>query len=320
MKSRFLYLILIIYYFISGCSNKSSDFIELSGIIESTDININSKVSGEIKNIYFNEGDKVNINDTLALIDQETYILQKKQSEALLSLNEAQYNLMINGYRIEDIKQAEENMKSLKTNLDLAEYDKINMEKLYNLGSISEKQWKDVLTRYLSIKSQFSAAEENYLKLKRGSRKEDILAAKAKVDQAKAQLELIDKQLRDTYIISPISGIITNKVFEKGEMVQFGSTLFTISQLDKVYLMVYINESDLGKIKYGQKADIFVDSYPDKAFQGKIIYISSKAEFTPKNIQTKEDRIEQVFGIKIEIDNKDYVLKPGMPADAKIIL
>jgi len=103
-------------------------------------------------------------------------------------------------------------------------------------------------------------------------------------------------------------------------MVQFGSTLFTISQLDKVYLKVYINESDLGKVKYGQKADIFIDSYPDKAFQGKVIYISSKAEFTPKNIQTKEDRIKQVFSIKIEIDNKDYVLKPGMPADAKIIL
>jgi len=320
MKFRLIYLIIFINYFISGCSNKSANTIELSGIIESTDINITSKVNGEIKNIFFDEGDKVNTNDTLALIDQETYILQKKQSEALLSLNEAQYNLIINGYRIEDIKQAEENLKSLKSNLDLAEYDKVNMEKLYNLGSISEKQWKDVLTRYLSIKSQYSAAEENYLKLKRGSRKEEILSAKAKVDQAKAQLELIDKQLRDTYIISPAPGIITNKIFEKGETVQFGSTLFTITQLDKVYLMVYINESDLGKVKYGQKAEVFVDSYPDKAFEGRIIYISSKAEFTPKNIQTKEDRIKQVFGIKIEIDNKDYVLKPGMPADAKIIL
>jgi HlyD family secretion protein len=156
--------------------------------------------------------------------------------------------------------------------------------------------------------------------MKRGNRTEDIAAAKARLDQSKAQLETIQKQLRDSYIISPADGIITHKVFELGELVNPGSTVFTISQLDKVHLMVYVSEQNLGKVKYGQTAEIIVDSHPDKTFIGKVTYISSVAEFTPKNIQTKEDRLKQVFGVKLEIDNKEQILKPGMPADAKIII
>lgn len=320
MKIKFSYIIILILLFFLGCTTKNKNTIELSGVIEAIDININSKVNGEIKHIFVDEGSNIKHNDTLCIIDQETYLIQKKQAEANLAMSIAQYELVINGFRKEDIRQAEENMKSLKTNFELAEYDKNNMESLYKSGSISDKQWKDVLTRYYSTKSLYKAAEENFLKMKKGSRQEDISLAKAKVDQAKSQVELIDKQLRDTYITSPTNGIITHKVFEKGETVSIGSTLFTITQLDKVFLMIYVNEQDLGKVKYGQKVEVVIDSYPDKVFEGKITYISSKAEFTPKNIQTKEDRIKQVFGVKVEIENKDLILKPGMPADAKVIL
>jgi HlyD family secretion protein len=321
MKIKLTSFSIIVMLFMYGCGNSNNEqSIELSGIIESTDVNITAKVSGEIRKVNYDEGSVVKTNDTLVELDRETVLLQQRQLQAGVALSEAQYQLSVNGFRNEDIHSAEETMKQAKSNFDLADYDKHNMESLYKSGSISEKQWKDILTRFNTSKAQYKSSEEMYNKMKRGNRAEDISAAKARLEQSKAQLELVEKQLRDSYIISPVNGTITHKVFELGELVNVGSTVYTITQLDKVYLMVYVSEQNLGKVKYGQTSEIKIDSYPDRTFTGKVTYISSIAEFTPKNIQTKEDRLKQVFGVKLEIDNKENILKPGMPADAKILI
>ena len=321
MKIKLLLLGIILLLVMYGCGNSNNETsIELSGIIESTDVNITAKVSGELRKVNYDEGALIRTNDTIAEIDRENLLIQKKQLMAGAELGEAQYQMALNGFRSEDIHSSEENMKQAKSNLDLAEYDKNNMESLYKSGSISEKQWKDISTRYAASKAQYKSSEEMFNKMKRGNRSEDISAAKARSDQSKAQLEMVEKQLRDSYIVSPVNGTITHKVFELGEFVNMGSTIYTVTQLDKVYLMVYVSEKNLGKVKYGQTAEIKVDSHPDKIITGKVTYISSVAEFTPKNIQTKEDRLKQVFGVKLEIENKENILKPGMPADAKIII
>lgn len=321
MKSKSILIFFFIIYFFIGCGDGSGKTeLELSGIIEATDINITSKVGGELRKIYFDEGSNVSQGDTIAEIDREILLLQKKQAEAGVDLNQAQYNLTVKGFRAEDIKSAEINMKSAKSNFELAEYDKNNMESLYKSGSVSEKQWRDISVRYDLAKAQFLSSEETYKKLQTGNRVEEIAASKARLDQSIAQLELIEKQLRDCFILSPVNGTITHKVFEQNEIVNLGSIIFTVTQLQKVYLMVYVSEQNLGKVKYGQSADIVVDSHKDKKFIGKVVYISSIAEFTPKNIQTKEDRLKQVFGVKLEIENNENILKPGMPADAKLFI
>lgn len=320
MKTKLLTSLIVAIILIGCNSGNDESVIEVSGIIESTDINISSKVTGELRKVNFTEGEKVSANDTIAELDKETILLQIEQLKAGVALNEAQYKMAVKGFRTEDIRQAEQSMKAAKSNFELAEYEKNNMESLFKSGSVSEKQWKDITNKYNSTLAQYKASEEMYNKMKRGNREEDIASAKARFEQSKAQLALTEKQFKDSYIKAPNAGIITNQVFEIGELVLTGATVFTITELDKVYLMVYVSENNLGKVKYGQTADVVVDSHPEKIFKGKVTYISSVAEFTPKNIQTKDDRLKQVFGVKLEIENKDGILKPGMPADAKIII
>jgi HlyD family secretion protein len=135
---------------------------------------------------------------------------------------------------------------------------------------------------------------------------------------AKSSYEIIKKQIEDCSIKAPMNGIITNKYAEKGEFVTVGSPIYSISKTDPVNLTIYITEIELGKVKTGMIAKIKIDSFPKRIFPGKVIYISPDAEFTPKNIQTKDERVKQVYGVKIELSNPEGILKPGMPADAVI--
>ncbi len=143
--------------------------------------------------------------------------------------------------------------------------------------------------------------------------------SKVKMEQARVVMDLVRKSISDCYITAPAKGVITNTNFEPGETIGPGSVLHTISKLDTVEITVYVSEKELGYVKLSQTAEIRTDSYNNKIYPGKVVYISSEAEFTPKNIQTKQDRVKQVFGVKIEVPNSDQDLKPGMPADAVII-
>jgi HlyD family secretion protein len=172
-------------------------------------------------------------------------------------------------------------------------------------------------------KSDFNNAESNYKRIKEiyasgntSLKERDDMENKYII--LKETYEITKKQIEDCFIKAPRDGIITNKFVEKGEFVNAGSPVYSISQVDPVNLTIYITGIELGKVKVGNQASIKIDSYPKRVFTGKIIYISPIAEFTPKNIQTKDERVKQVFGVKIEIPNKDGVLKPGMPADAII--
>jgi HlyD family secretion protein len=168
--------------------------------------------------------------------------------------------------------------------------------------------------------ARFVAAEQTYRKLKRGLRPEEIEGARVRRDQAAAQADLLRKKVRDCRILSPTRGTITLRGVEPGELVTPGMTVLRLTYLDRVKLTIYVNESELGKIKLGQKARVSIDSFGEnQSLEGDVTYISPVAEFTPKNVQTKEECTKLVFGVKIEVDNPDQALKPGLPADARIL-
>lgn len=176
-------------------------------------------------------------------------------------------------------------LKSAKSNLENAEINYNRTKRIFESGNTSLKEKEDLDNRYIvSLKTY----------------------------------EITKKQIEDCYIKAPKDGLITNKFVEMGEFVSVGNPIYSIAQVDPVNLTIYVTEIELGKIKVGQEVKIKIDAYPKKFFQGKIIYISPIAEFTPKNIQTKDERVKQVFGVKIEIPNKEGILKPGIPADAII--
>jgi HlyD family secretion protein len=190
------------------------------------------------------------------------------------------------------------------------------MKQLLATNTVTKKQFDDAESRFTIAKAQLNSAEQNLGKLRKFARPEDLAAAKARAGQAKATADLLLKQLTDAVVVAPVSGTVTHKPFEEGELISAGSVIATISRLDKMELMIYINETELGRVRLGGSAEVSIDAYPQKTFPGRVIYISPIAEFTPKNVQTKEDRTKLVFGVKLEVENRERALKSGMPADA----
>ena len=320
MKQVKLISILLTLVILFGCGNgNNKDRIEASGNIEATNVVVSSKVSGQVLKLLFDEGKKVNAGDTLMIIDHETLEYKLDQAMAGLKSVQAQLSLLRKGAREEDIKQVEEALNEAKINFNLAEKDLKRMTDLYNSKSITRKQFDDATAHYNIAQAQLTSTEENYKKIKNFARPEELKQAEANVDKQKATVDLIQKQIRDCYVTTPSSGFVVKKFVEAGETVSPMSSSFKISDLSSVKLVIYVSEEELGKVKLNQDAAVSVDAYPDKTFSGKVIYISPEAEFTPKNIQTKEERTKLVFEVKVQVDNPEFELKAGMPADASII-
>jgi HlyD family secretion protein len=298
-------VILLSAILVAGCAKNSRGTIEASGTIEGTDINIGSEVLGRVRELRVKEGSTVNPGDTLLLVDDREYRLQLVAAQAGLAALDAAYRLAVKGSRSEDVTQAEAAFRT-------AQADYQRMKELLATQTVTQKQYDDAYARYV-------AAEQTYDKLKTGLRPEEIESARVKRDQAGAQVELLKKKLHDCTLLAPAKGTVTLKAIEPGELVNVGRNVLRLTNLNQVKLTIYVSETDLGRVKLGQTADILIDSFgPDRPFKGLVTYISPVAEFTPKNVQTKEERSKLVFGVKIEADNPDGALKPGLPADARI--
>jgi HlyD family secretion protein len=143
---------------------------------------------------------------------------------------------------------------------------------------------------------------------------------RAEADRARAQVGIVDAQLQDAVVVAPVNGVVLVKSSELGEVVGAGTTLATIGEMDRPWVRGYVAEKDLGRVRLGMKASVKTDSFPNKEYWGRVSFIASEAEFTPKQIQTQEERVKLVYRIKIEIENPQHELKLNMPVDAEILL
>ncbi|MDD5543950.1 MAG: efflux RND transporter periplasmic adaptor subunit [Acidobacteriia bacterium] len=169
-------------------------------------------------------------------------------------------------------------------------------------------------------RAALAQARAHYALVKKGPRREEIEQARARADEAHQALAIAQTQLGYATLTSPFAGVVLSKNVESGEFVSPGTPVITIADLKNVWLRAYINESDLGRVKLGQRVFLTTDTYPGKKYEGKISFISSQAEFTPKNVQTEKERVKLVYRIKVDVENPNMELKPGMPADADIEL
>jgi len=318
MKIRTFFLLAPLVL-LGACSGDQADgVITASGTIETIEVNVASKVSGQVESLAVEEGSRVEPGATLAAIDHATLDIQLRQAQAGVRLAEAQLALLVKGARAEDIKQAEAALAQAEAAFKPAEDDARRMRELVRTGSVTPKQAEDAEARLAVATAQRAAAAEALAKVRRLARPEEIRAAEARLAQAQAAADLLAKTIADCTVTAPIAGVVTHKAFERGELVAPGSTVVTLSELDDVHVMIYLTEKEIGRVRLGDSADVTIDAFPGRAFPGRITYISPEAEFTPKNVQTKEDRVKLVFGVKVEIENKDGLLKPGLPADAAI--
>ncbi len=303
----------------AACAHRAAkNVISATGTIEAIEVDVASKVSGQVLDLAVDEGSRVRSGDLLAAVDHATADIQLRQAQAGVDLAEAQLLLLRNGARKEDIQQGEAALTQAEANLRVARDDAKRMRELAMTGSVTPKQKDDAEARLTVAEAQKNAAVEALDKLRRLARPEEIQAAEARLAQARAAADLLAKTIADCTIVAPAAGTVTHKAVEAGELVNPGSTVVTVSELDSVYVMIYLTEEEVGRVRLGDAADVMIDAWPGKAFPGQITYVSPEAEFTPKNVQTKEDRVKLVFGVKVVIENPEGLLKPGLPADALI--
>ena len=289
MKTRLL--ILAFALVVVSCNKESNNAISGSGVFEGTEVLVSSKSAGEITRLLAKEGDSVAVGDTLAQIDVKKLIVQNEQLEA--GLREVDFN----------IRNAQEAIERAQLNFDNIEKRYNRIKSLFDNGTATQQQMDDIQTQYDAAKTAVSSS------------KNTLQAVQMKKQQVLAQQKLLKLQISDGTVLSPSKGVIIDKFVEQGEITGPGMPLVSVVDLQELEIKLYVPETQLGFVKLGSQVDIKIDSYPEKTFSGKIVWISPKAEFTPKNVQTKEARADLVYAVKVLAPNPDGILKIGMPAD-----
>jgi HlyD family secretion protein len=288
------------------------------------------------------------LQKNIELQDQAT-VQEISQAEAGVEAAAARLQQLLTGSRPQEIQSAKANLEQTQADLVKRKADMERAERLYKNNFISAQEWDSAKNAYEVALANQKKAEESYALVVEGPRKEEIAAARAQWEQAQAGLklakarriqvdvlrkelltaqaqvkeaasaiEVIETQIGYSQLIAPLSGVILVKSTEPGEFVVPGGAVVTLGDIEKPWLKAFITEGDLGKVKLGQKVSVTTDSYPGKVYPGRITFISSEAEFTPKNVQTAKERVKLVYRIKVALENPHRELKPGMPADGKI--
>lgn len=292
----------------------------VSGNIEAIEVDLSFRISGQINHLPIMEGDRVSKDQEIARLDTDTLETLKGSAQSEMANARAVLDELEAGYREEEIKSARALAKAAESRLANARDEYERHLSLFKGGAISASAHDSKEMAYKVATEEFNNATQRLTEFERGPREEQIRAARARLERAKWELQRIELDIKHSALQSPISGVILIKANELGEVILPGATVATVAEIDEVWLKGYVGEQDLGKIKLGQKAKITIDTYPDRFYEGVVTFISSRAEFTPKNVQTREERIKQVYRVKITIPNLSQDLKIGMPAEGYIMV
>jgi HlyD family secretion protein len=292
----------------------------LSGNMEVTEVNVGFKLAGRVIALAVEEGQQVRKDDLLARLDNAELASIVSQNRAMLQEAISRLAELKAGSRPQEVEQAKANLRAQEAELARVKKDYDRAEILHKNGAISTAQFDAAKSAYEARSAQQRSAVEFFSLVREGARKESIDAAESRVQQARAAVRTAEHRLQDTEIHSPTAGIVLRKHIESGETVGQGVPVYTIGDLLNPWIKVYVKEDKLGWVKIGQKAKITTDSRPNKTYDGRVSYISSEAEFTPKSVQTQEERVKLVYGVKVRVDNAEQELKPSMPADVRIAI
>jgi membrane fusion protein YbhG len=294
--------------------------LRLSGNIEAHESVVSFKVPGRIVELPVEEGKFVTKGDLLARLDDDDYREQVHVDEATVHAREAELELALAGSRIQEIKAAKQTLLDAKADLHLKKQEFQRRQALLSEQGVSQEDLDTAATELKRAQATYERIAQNYDQIVEGTRKEQIAVYRANLQLARENLDMSRVKLSYTILSAPTSGVTLVRQAELGEVVAPGTPVVTIADLDHLWLRGYVNESDLGKIRWGQSATVRTDTFPDKNYGGRVSFISSEAEFTPKSVETHKERVTLVYRVKIDLDNPNHELKPGMPADAVIDL
>jgi HlyD family secretion protein len=291
-----------------------------SGIIEVTEVDVAFEVPGTIAERYVDEGALLDKGEPIARLDDKEYRLQVERATAAKAAAEARYRLLLKGPRGQEIDQALATVEAADSDFEMQQREFERAKALFDRNVVSRSEFDKVNAAFSDARARRDRAHAQLDMLKEGYRTEEVEEGRARLREAEKGLELAELNLSRCQLFAPVAGRVLSKNREAGETVPAGASIVTLGDLDRPWLNLYIGERDLGKVSLGMKAQVTVDSFPTQPFPGKVTFISDKAEFTPKNIQTQDERVKLVYRIKIEAENRNQALKPGMPADGMIPL
>jgi HlyD family secretion protein len=287
-----------------------------SGTVEATESQLGFQVPGRIEVIAAVEGERVAAGTELARLDRTEAEARRSQAAAQAAAARSLLDELEGGSRSEEVAQGRAARDAALQRLDDARRDLDRTKKLLEGGAVSQEAFDKASLAASIAESQLSQTRDQLRLLEIGPRKERIEAQRAQVAQAEAAIQVIDATLVNMTIRAPFDGIVTVRHREPGEIVPAGSAVLTLMNPDSRWVRIYVSETRIGAVRLGQKAQIRTDTDPGKRYGGEVVFIASEAEFTPKTVQTSEERVKLVYAVKVGItDDSGHDLKPGMPAD-----
>jgi len=291
----------------------------LSGTVEATEAQLGFTVTGRLERSTTQEGDRVRAGDEIAFLDRSERLARRQQAAAQVDATRALLEELERGSRREEVEQARAARDAARDRETDARRDLERARELHEGGAVSQEALDKASMSADVARSQLRAAEEQLQLVESGPRRERIAAQRAQLALAEAALQEHDAALANMVIRAPFDGVVTVRHREPGEIVPAGSPVVTVMNRDDRWVRIYVREDRIGAVKYGQAATLACDTYPGKTYRGEVTFIASEAEFTPKNIQTPEERVKLVYAVKVRVaDDTDFDLKPGMPADVQL--
>lgn len=306
-------------WFVTSRRGEADAGLVASGTVEATDAQLGFRVPGRVAALAAREGDRVTAGQELARLDSAELAARRAQAAAQVAAAEATLAEIERGARREEIAQARAGLAVAEERRADAERDLARTRRLFAGGAVAREALDKAQVALDVAKSQRTQAMEQLRLLEAGPRQERVAAARAQVAQAEAAVAAADAMLGDTVIAAPFDGVVTVRHREPGEVVPAGSPVLTVLDPGSRYVRIYIPENRVGAVRLGTRAAISADTYPDRAYPGEVSFIAAEAEFTPKSVQTAEERVRLVYEVKVRVTGDPGLdLKPGLPADVRL--
>jgi len=307
------------WFIYQQCTSTPQRILTLQGNIDIRQVNVGFRVTGRVKEMKLEEGDVVRAGDLIATLDDVPYQDQVRLAEAQVAQAQANDTKMVNGYRREEIEQAKAQLAQAKANYQNALRYFERQDALQQSHVISKSDYDNALASRDSLKGQVDLSQANLNLELAGNRFEDIDSAKAQLENSKANLATARQNVDDCKLFAPVDGVIITRAVEPGTIVSTSSVIYSICQNEPVWVRTYVDERDLGRIYPGMKALVANDTDPNHPYVGQIGFISPVAEFTPKNVETRELRTDLVYRLRVIIAKPDRYLRQGMPVTLRMV-
>lgn len=293
--------------------------LRLPGVVETQEVRLGSKIGGRVAEVYVAEGDLVEAEQKLVRFEVPELEAQREQLAAQLKATEWELTKLRKGPRAEEIRQARSNLESAEADLKFAREDFIRIEKLFRQGGATRAEYDLARAARDRAQGRSDEAQAGLALLEAGTRPEEIAMAEARVAEIRGKLNEIEANLKEAVVRAPGPAVVEVLSVRKGDIVPANQPIVRVLSAEDIWVKVYVPETKLGKVRVGGAVEVTVDAYPGRRFAGTVTQIASESEFTPRNIQSVEERRHQVFGVKVRVaqprDPKERVFKSGMAAE-----